>query len=177
MADSPNQSSATTGSDALSSAISTALSSAIASSATPSSSSSSSFSSSSSYSSTSARPTPTSVSQAINATTGSAQSQQGVSLETFLASLSVAAVVFGVQVVLFVLLRKKMKRVYEPRTYLVPEKYASTRRACMQAGDRPRERAADFYSWADGERLHPPPASSTSLGRCVSVCSGRRDSD
>ncbi|KAF8245413.1 DUF221-domain-containing protein [Wilcoxina mikolae CBS 423.85] len=101
--------------DALSSAISTALSSAV-----------SSFSdvASSTASTTTSRPTPsvTSVNRIINQNQGSAQSQSGVSLPTFLASLSVAATVFGVEVLLFVLLRKKMKRVYEPRTYLVPEK-------------------------------------------------------
>lgn len=47
---------------------------------------------------------------------------QGVSLQAFLGSLAVAAIVFGVEIVLFVLLRKKLQRVYEPRTYLVPEK-------------------------------------------------------
>ncbi|KAF8456791.1 hypothetical protein BDZ91DRAFT_525406 [Kalaharituber pfeilii] len=57
-----------------------------------------------------------------NADTGSAQKSEGVSLESFLASLSVAAIVFGVEVVVFILIRKRMARIYEPRSYLVPEK-------------------------------------------------------
>lgn len=46
---------------------------------------------------------------------GSAQLSQGVSLETFLASLSVAAVVFGIELVIFTLARKKLARIYEVR--------------------------------------------------------------
>ena len=53
---------------------------------------------------------------------GKAQSVEGMSLESFLASLTVAAAVFGVEVLVFVLLRTKLQRVYVPRTYLVPEK-------------------------------------------------------
>lgn len=53
---------------------------------------------------------------------GKAQSQEGVSLETFIASLAVSAVVFGVEFLVFIVIRKKLRRVYEPRTYLVPEK-------------------------------------------------------
>ena len=147
-------------SDSLSSAISTALSSVIGSLADASST----IAPSSSSSSTSARPAPTSVSEAINEKTGSAQIQQGVSLETFLASLSVAAIVFGVEVVLFVLLRKKMKRVYEPRTYLVPEKYVSIRLlastiarllACERSIEQARGRAADLFV---NRRRTPSPA-------------------
>jgi len=53
---------------------------------------------------------------------GSAQKSQGVSLETFLASFSVAAIVFGVELIIFIIARKRLARIYEPRTYLVPEK-------------------------------------------------------
>ena len=68
-------------------------------------------------------PTPTDPTKVgIDDGAGQAQAQEGVSLETFLASLSVAAVVFGVQLLLFILVRKRMQRIYEPRTYLVPEK-------------------------------------------------------
>jgi hypothetical protein len=59
---------------------------------------------------------------------GKAQSGEGMSLESFLASLAVAAAVFGVEVLFFVLLRTKLQRVYVPRTYLVPEKYLLTPR-------------------------------------------------
>lgn len=51
-----------------------------------------------------------------------AQASEGISLETFIASLAVSAIVFGVQVFAFVLIRKKLARVYQPRTYLVPER-------------------------------------------------------
>lgn len=69
-------------------------------------------------------PTATSVtvSGALDKPAGSAQGSEGISLETFLSSLAVAAAVFGAEVLLFVLLRTKLQRVYEPRTYLVPEK-------------------------------------------------------
>jgi len=66
--------------------------------------------------------TVTPASRLVEEQNGSAQKQEGVSLETFLASLAVAAIVFGVEVLLFVILRKKLHRVYEPRTYLVPAK-------------------------------------------------------
>lgn len=66
--------------------------------------------------------TPTTVGDPFASSAGSALASVGMSLETFLSSLAVAAAVFGVEVMLFVLLRTKLQRVYEPRTYLVPEK-------------------------------------------------------
>lgn len=66
--------------------------------------------------------TPTAVGDPFANSAGSALASVGMSLETFLSSLAVAAAVFGVEVMLFVLLRTKLQRVYEPRTYLVPEK-------------------------------------------------------
>lgn len=36
-------------------------------------------------------------------------------METFLASLSVAAIVFGIELVVFTLARKKLARIYEVR--------------------------------------------------------------
>lgn len=66
--------------------------------------------------------TPTTVGDPFASSAGSALNSVGMSLETFLSSLAVAAAVFGVEVMLFVLLRTKLQRVYEPRTYLVPEK-------------------------------------------------------
>lgn len=44
----------------------------------------------------------------------------GMSIQTFLSSLVVAIGIFGVQLALFVLLRPRIKKLYEPRTYLVP---------------------------------------------------------
>ncbi|KAG5357986.1 hypothetical protein CJU89_4479 [Yarrowia sp. B02] len=46
----------------------------------------------------------------------------GMSIQTFLSSLVVAIVIFGVQLALFVLIRPRIKKLYEPRTYLVPPK-------------------------------------------------------
>ncbi|RPB00657.1 DUF221-domain-containing protein [Choiromyces venosus 120613-1] len=66
--------------------------------------------------------TSTNVANAIGKSAGKGQSGEGMSLESFLASLAVAAAVFGVEVLIFVLLRTKLQRVYVPRTYLVPEK-------------------------------------------------------
>ncbi|PWW77382.1 DUF221-domain-containing protein [Tuber magnatum] len=66
--------------------------------------------------------TPTSVADAMGQSAGKGQTGEGMSLESFLASLAVAAAVFGVEVLIFVLLRTKLQRVYVPRTYLVPEK-------------------------------------------------------
>jgi len=66
---------------------------------------------------------PANVTDAIGKSGGKGQSEEGMSLESFLASLAVAAAVFGVEVLIFVLLRTKLQRVYVPRTYLVPEKY------------------------------------------------------
>ena len=70
----------------------------------------------------SATPTPSKKPDLFEEGAGAAQDKQGISLETFLASLAVAAIVFAVQVVAFVLIRKKLTRVYQPRTYLVPER-------------------------------------------------------
>ncbi|KAL7270544.1 hypothetical protein RUND412_006744 [Rhizina undulata] len=95
-----------------SAASSTTASSATASSATASSATASSATASSATASSL---------NALTESAGKAQSSEGLSLQSFLASLSVAAVIFGVEVLFFILLRRKLQRVYEPRTYLVPE--------------------------------------------------------
>ena len=66
-------------------------------------------------STTTATSTPSSSLPQSNVTDaqGSAQLSQGVSLETFLASLSVAAIVFGIELIAFTLARKKLARIYE----------------------------------------------------------------
>lgn len=76
-------------------------------------------------------PGATSVTGALGESNGKAQTSEGMSLETFLSSLAVAAAVFGAEVLLFVLLRTKLQRVYEPRTYLVPEKCVLSRIPCI----------------------------------------------
>ncbi|AOW03694.1 hypothetical protein B0I72DRAFT_15369 [Yarrowia lipolytica] len=44
----------------------------------------------------------------------------GMSIQTFLSSLVVAIVIFGIQLAIFILIRPRIKKLYEPRTYLVP---------------------------------------------------------
>lgn len=46
----------------------------------------------------------------------------GMSIQTFLSSLVVAIVIFAVQLALFTLIRTRIRKLYEPRTYLVPPK-------------------------------------------------------
>ncbi|CAN6628174.1 sporulation-specific protein 75 [Trichomonascus vanleenenianus] len=53
---------------------------------------------------------------------GSAQKHFGTTFATFLSSLSIAAGVFLFQVLGFCCLRKRFRRIYEPRTYIVPQK-------------------------------------------------------
>ncbi|KAI9834931.1 MAG: hypothetical protein M1819_002654 [Sarea resinae] len=72
--------------------------------------------------SSSMMPTATSVGSAINEGSGKGQTSQGVSLGSFLASLAVAFATFGIEFVLFVLIKGKLSRIYAPRTYLVPKK-------------------------------------------------------
>jgi hypothetical protein len=59
----------------------------------------------------SATATPTSLSGAVNSTAGKAQSDVGVSLNSFLASLAVAAAVFGVEYILFILIKNRFSRI------------------------------------------------------------------
>ncbi|KAH6973343.1 hypothetical protein EDB80DRAFT_595877 [Ilyonectria destructans] len=49
-----------------------------------------------------------------------AQRNQGISVVSFLTALSGALAVFAVQVLLFLLLRNKLARIFKPKTYLVP---------------------------------------------------------
>lgn len=53
---------------------------------------------------------------------GTAQSDAGQGLQTFLASLGVSIAVAAVQVSLFLILRNKLARIYKPKTFLVPER-------------------------------------------------------
>ncbi|KAI9800119.1 MAG: hypothetical protein M1833_003446 [Piccolia ochrophora] len=59
---------------------------------------------------------------ALEAGSGKAQSSEGISLQAFVASLAVAAAVFGVEFFLFLLIKGKFTRIYQPRTYLVPQR-------------------------------------------------------
>ncbi|KZF22423.1 DUF221-domain-containing protein [Xylona heveae TC161] len=62
------------------------------------------------------------ISDALNGSAGKGQGSQGISLNSFLASVAVSAIVFGAEFLVFVLLKNKLVRIYSPRTYLVPER-------------------------------------------------------
>ncbi|KAH7328270.1 hypothetical protein B0I35DRAFT_417041 [Stachybotrys elegans] len=70
-------------------------------------------------SSTTARPPP---SQTGGEGPGAAQDDEGIGIIGFLSALGVAAIVFAVQIILFLLLRNKLARIFKPKTYLVPER-------------------------------------------------------
>ncbi|KAJ5151235.1 uncharacterized protein N7482_010487 [Penicillium canariense] len=63
-----------------------------------------------------------SLEEALESTGGKGQTAQGVSIKTFVASLATAIVVFAVEFLLFILLKGKLTRIYQPRTYLVPDR-------------------------------------------------------
>ncbi|EGE77717.1 DUF221 domain-containing protein [Blastomyces dermatitidis ATCC 18188] len=62
------------------------------------------------------------VAVALDAQSGTGQKTAGMSITTFMASLVTAIIVFAVEVFLFTLLKGKLTRIYQPRTYLVPER-------------------------------------------------------
>ncbi|KAB8290402.1 hypothetical protein EYC80_010835 [Monilinia laxa] len=53
---------------------------------------------------------------------GSAQGSEGISLVALLTAMASSAIIFGVQMVAFMLLKNKLARIFKPKTYLVPEK-------------------------------------------------------
>ncbi|PVH73358.1 DUF221-domain-containing protein [Cadophora sp. DSE1049] len=53
---------------------------------------------------------------------GEAQSQQGISLVAFITALATSLVIFGIQMLAFILLKNKLARIFKPKTYLVPER-------------------------------------------------------
>ncbi|ODH24174.1 hypothetical protein ACO22_05337 [Paracoccidioides brasiliensis] len=63
-----------------------------------------------------------SVAAALDAQSGTGQKTAGMSITTFLASLATAVIIFAVEFLLFILLKGKLTRIYQPRTYLVPER-------------------------------------------------------
>ncbi|KAI2676559.1 hypothetical protein CBS147317_8670 [Penicillium roqueforti] len=64
--------------------------------------------------------------EALEHTGGHGRTAEGVSISTFLASLATAIVVFVVEFLLFLLLKGKLSRIYQPRTYLVPDRERTT---------------------------------------------------
>ncbi|RAL60250.1 hypothetical protein DID88_000030 [Monilinia fructigena] len=53
---------------------------------------------------------------------GSAQGSEGISLVALLTAMASSAIIFGVQMIAFMLLKNKLARIFKPKTYLVPEK-------------------------------------------------------
>ncbi|KAJ5770548.1 uncharacterized protein N7511_002599 [Penicillium nucicola] len=64
--------------------------------------------------------------EALEHSGGHGRTAEGVSISTFLASLATAIVVFVVEFFLFLLLKGKLTRIYQPRTYLVPDRERTT---------------------------------------------------
>ncbi|MCJ1310840.1 hypothetical protein MMC25_004507 [Agyrium rufum] len=72
--------------------------------------------------STSAGAAASSTDVGIDATAGKAQTSAGQSIDAFLATLSIGAVVFGIEVLAFLILKNRFTRIFSPRTFLVPER-------------------------------------------------------
>ncbi|KAL4785459.1 hypothetical protein BJX76DRAFT_179370 [Aspergillus varians] len=53
---------------------------------------------------------------------GKGQAREGISIKTFIASLATAIIIFVIEFLLFMLLKGKLTRIYQPRTYLVPDR-------------------------------------------------------
>ncbi|KAL2065629.1 hypothetical protein VTL71DRAFT_3299 [Oculimacula yallundae] len=66
--------------------------------------------------------TSTAPAATTSSVTGGAQAQEGISLVAFLTALATSMVVFGVQMLAFILLKNKLARIFKPKTYLVPER-------------------------------------------------------
>ena len=63
-----------------------------------------------------------SVDLGINGTAGRAQRDEGLSFASFLASLGTAIAIFSAQFLLFYILKTRLPRIYQPKTYLVPRR-------------------------------------------------------
>ncbi|PYH96048.1 DUF221 domain protein [Aspergillus ellipticus CBS 707.79] len=64
----------------------------------------------------------TDIGSALEQAGGSGKNKEGISITTFLASLATAIIVFAVEFLCFLLLKGKLTRIYQPRTYLVPDR-------------------------------------------------------
>ncbi|KAJ5543541.1 hypothetical protein N7461_009544 [Penicillium sp. DV-2018c] len=65
---------------------------------------------------------PSGLEKALEHTGGHGRTAEGVSIKTFVASLSTAIIVFAVEFLFFLILKNKLSRIYQPRTYLVPDR-------------------------------------------------------
>ncbi|QPC78353.1 hypothetical protein HYE68_009105 [Fusarium pseudograminearum] len=76
-----------------------------------------------SSSSSSSGPTRTTSGSIFSATQSSAADKdKGIGIVSFLTAVGVAVAIFAVQILLFLLLRNKLARIFKPKTYLVPER-------------------------------------------------------
>ncbi|UZP40750.1 hypothetical protein NXS19_008566 [Fusarium pseudograminearum] len=74
-------------------------------------------------SSSSSGPTRTTSGPIFSATQSSAADKdKGIGIVSFLTAVGVAVAIFAVQILLFLLLRNKLARIFKPKTYLVPER-------------------------------------------------------
>lgn len=87
----------------------------------------------------------------ISAGAGSAQQSENRNANSLFAAIGTSAAIFGVQFLLFYLLRDKLTRIYRPKTYLVPEK------------DRTKPPPPGFFRWAI-------PVFKTSNAELISKC-------
>ncbi|KAL5360686.1 hypothetical protein BJX96DRAFT_175533 [Aspergillus floccosus] len=62
------------------------------------------------------------IGQALEKAGVSGQKSEGISIQTFIASLATAIIIFAVEFLLFLVLKGKLLRIYQPRTYLVPDR-------------------------------------------------------
>ncbi|KAJ5663432.1 hypothetical protein N7507_004163 [Penicillium longicatenatum] len=60
--------------------------------------------------------------EALENAGGHGKADEGESVSTFVASLATAFIVFAVEFCLFIILKGKLTRIYQPRTYLVPDR-------------------------------------------------------
>ncbi|EKJ74867.1 hypothetical protein FPSE_04903 [Fusarium pseudograminearum CS3096] len=68
-------------------------------------------------------PTRTTSGPIFSATQSSAADKdKGIGIVSFLTAVGVAVAIFAVQILLFLLLRNKLARIFKPKTYLVPER-------------------------------------------------------
>ena len=87
----------------------------------------------------------------ISAGAGSAQQSENRNANQLFAAIGSGAALFGIQFLVFYLLRDKLTRIYRPKTYLVPEK------------DRTKPPPSGFFRWA-------VPVFKTSNAELISKC-------
>ncbi|KAJ9626419.1 hypothetical protein H2203_004051 [Taxawa tesnikishii (nom. ined.)] len=67
-------------------------------------------------------PTGTGIASWLDAGNGAAQQSSGRTIDTLIASIAAAFASFGIQFLVFALLRLKLSRIYRPKSYLVAER-------------------------------------------------------